>query len=121
MSSPTPRKIKCLSCEVDPECQYVDAKFSPNGKYYILECLGPAFPQYQLRDVKDNSLIEVLDDNSRLKEWSKERAFPKIRYLSVPINDGLYSVRVKLTLPFDLEEEEDVKFPSVVHMYVIKY
>ncbi len=40
MSSLNPRKINCLSCNISENCLYNNAVFSPNGRYYILECLG---------------------------------------------------------------------------------
>ena len=42
-------EIDCVTCDVSKDCQWVDAKFSASGKYYILECLGPGVPNYTLR------------------------------------------------------------------------
>jgi len=44
----------CMSCHVGEHCQYVDAKFSPTGLYYIEQCLGPGIPQYTLRHPLEN-------------------------------------------------------------------
>ena len=39
----------CLTCNSSADCQYVDASFSHSGQYYILACLGPGIPSYNLR------------------------------------------------------------------------
>ena len=39
----------CMSCHLGDQCQFVNAKFSSTGLYYIEECLGPSIPQYTLR------------------------------------------------------------------------
>jgi len=43
-----------MSCHVGDHCQYVDAKFSPTGQYYIEQCLGPGIPQYTLRHPQED-------------------------------------------------------------------
>ncbi|KAG1660976.1 Inactive dipeptidyl peptidase 10 [Nymphon striatum] len=46
---------KCLTCDIGNECLYNDAKFSPNHKYYILECLGPGVPYSALYRIHNNT------------------------------------------------------------------
>jgi len=41
----------CMSCHVGDRCQFVNARFSSTGQYYIEECLGPGIPTYTLRHV----------------------------------------------------------------------
>ena len=38
-----------MSCDLGDQCQYLSAKFSTTGSYYIEECLGPGIPRYTLR------------------------------------------------------------------------
>lgn len=45
---------ECLTCDMDELCQYVNAKFSANGKYYILECEGPGVPEILLKSTVDD-------------------------------------------------------------------
>jgi dipeptidyl aminopeptidase/acylaminoacyl peptidase len=65
--------------------------------------------------VDDNKIIEILENNSELRKWLEERTLPKIRYLTIPTNNG-FNVRVQLILPPSLEEDDDIKYPSVIEM-----
>jgi hypothetical protein len=65
--------------------------------------------------VDDNKLIEILEDNSELRKWTEDRTLPKIRYLTIPTSNG-FNVRVQLILPATLEEDDDIKYPSVVEL-----
>ena len=47
------RKTTCLSCDISKDCQYVDATFTPSGKYYVLACRGPAVPSYHLYSIEE--------------------------------------------------------------------
>lgn len=69
------RQLTCLSCDLGPDCLYNDAKFNPSGRFMILECLGPGMPRTELRS-ENNTLIEVLNDGSRLKQWARQKALP---------------------------------------------
>ena len=38
----------CVSCDEGADCQYVSARFSDTGRFYVLACLGPGVPRYTL-------------------------------------------------------------------------
>lgn len=42
---------KCLTCHEGNSCLYNNAIFSPNGEFYVLECLGPDVPKIQIRSI----------------------------------------------------------------------
>ena len=52
----SPKNITCLTCDIDPDCLYNDATFSPGYTYYVLECLGPGIPRIELRETESNLL-----------------------------------------------------------------
>lgn len=49
MESSMPRTEECITCDMDEECTFFNAIFSPGAKYYVLECLGPGVPWIELR------------------------------------------------------------------------
>lgn len=100
--------MTCLTCNLSSICQYYDATFSANAKYYILECLGPDLPRYEIREVSGNLLRAPLDTNRKLREWSLTRALPNIRFTTVQLPSG-YKAQVQLILPPLLVEEEEIK------------
>ena len=42
------RDVTCISCDIGSHCTYVDASFTPTGRYYVLGCKGPDVPSYHL-------------------------------------------------------------------------
>ncbi|XP_076368716.1 A-type potassium channel modulatory protein DPP6-like isoform X2 [Tachypleus tridentatus] len=110
------RSDMCLTCDLDDQCLYNSAIFSPGAKYYILECLGPGIPRIELRQVNENKLLLLLDNNDELRELYDQRAMPKIRTFKVPLSNG-YSAIVRLFLPPELSDDEITKYPMLVHVY----
>ncbi|XP_022237849.1 prolyl endopeptidase FAP-like [Limulus polyphemus] len=110
------RSDMCLTCDLGDQCLYNSAIFSPGAKYYILECLGPGIPRTELRQVKENKLLLVLDNNDELRELYDQRAMPKIRTFKVPVSNG-YSAIVRLFLPPELRDDEITKYPMLVYVY----
>lgn len=50
----------CLSCSFEyKNCTCFDAKFSENGKFYVLYCLGPGVPKAYLRSVFDSETSTI--------------------------------------------------------------
>lgn len=43
----------CITCNVSDDCQYVDAKFGASGEFYVLGCLGPGVPYFNLYAAPD--------------------------------------------------------------------
>lgn len=49
-------QIICLTCDLNPQCQYNSAIFSPQASYFIVSCDGPGVPFTQLRHALSNKL-----------------------------------------------------------------
>ncbi|KAG1652995.1 Inactive dipeptidyl peptidase 10 [Nymphon striatum] len=92
---------KCLTCDIGNECLYNDAKFSPNHKYYILECLGPGVPYSALYRIHNNTF---------------GKAMPQNRTFLVPLPSKFTAV-VRLYLPPTFREADAKKYPMVVEAY----
>lgn len=54
LADPSLRTPSCISCKLGAGCQYVDASFSPNGRYFVLGCLGPDVPTYRLMEANSS-------------------------------------------------------------------
>ena len=112
---PDPRTIKCLSCDLGLSRTHNEAKFSPTGEYFILECLGPGIPRTELRFVETNELKEVFNTFPWFQDQLNSRAMPTIRYFTVTIDEDIYG-RVKLLLPPGLDEHDSVKYPIIIKL-----
>ncbi|XP_067137376.1 inactive dipeptidyl peptidase 10-like isoform X2 [Centruroides vittatus] len=113
VTSQLPRLTICYTCEMGEGCLYNNAIFSPDSKYYILECLGPKVPRIELRSSSNNNLIKVFDENTNVQELIDSRAFPQVRTFHVPIKNG-FKANVRMLLPPRLRDEEILKYPVVV-------
>jgi dipeptidyl-peptidase-4 len=112
------RKLKvpeCLTCEMDELCQYVNVKFSANGKYYILTCEGPGVPEVILKSTVDDRHV-FLEDNAELKERLKDKAVPKEEYFELELKDGT-TIWVQVYLPPVLNKEHITQYPLLIHTY----
>lgn len=97
---------------------YHNAIFSPNSKYYVLECLGPDIPTsvlYKTSNPKPN-LVAVLQNNTQLKDRMSKMALPQLKTFPVQISGG-YQAHVRLHLPPGLREDEITRYPLVVQVY----
>ncbi|KAK2185845.1 hypothetical protein NP493_221g02021 [Ridgeia piscesae] len=70
-----------------PQCQYVTARVSASGHFYVLACLGPDVPRYTLVDHASNTL-SVLEDNAALRELLATKDLPTKEFVEVPIGGG---------------------------------
>ncbi|CAG2115311.1 unnamed protein product, partial [Medioppia subpectinata] len=94
---------------------YNEPGISPNGRYYISECLGPDIPTTYLLTVDDNKFIETLDINEELRKTFAKTSLPKIKYLTIRSDKGS-DIRIELILPQLLIEDEDTKYPAVIEL-----
>ena len=78
---------------------------------------GPDIPQTFLLAVDGNKFIQILEDNEKLRKWSEARSLPRIKYLTIPTDNG-FSIRVQLILPQSLIEDEEIKYASIIEMLV---
>ena len=110
------RMTHCLTCDLGPGCLYNEAKFSPTNKYYIIECHGPGIPRTELRNVADNSVLQILNTHPKYKDWLDNKIMPKIRILNVPLAGGTHA-RVELLLPPKVTENEaSHHYPMIIDL-----
>ncbi|XP_052674491.1 dipeptidyl peptidase 4-like isoform X7 [Crassostrea angulata] len=108
-------RVTCLTCDYNPDCQYVSASFSHSGKYYILGCLGPAVPYFVLKSTK--SAIEVtFENNDHLKKKLANKALPITEYVNIPINNK-ESMYAKMLLPPILDQKQHYTYPLLLSVY----
>nr|XP_018915973.1 PREDICTED: dipeptidyl aminopeptidase-like protein 6 isoform X1 [Bemisia tabaci]XP_018915974.1 PREDICTED: dipeptidyl aminopeptidase-like protein 6 isoform X1 [Bemisia tabaci]XP_018915975.1 PREDICTED: dipeptidyl aminopeptidase-like protein 6 isoform X1 [Bemisia tabaci] len=96
-------------------CLFNRAHFSPNSKYYILECLGPGVPVVVLMDSIRNARLISLNNNSAIADRYAKMAIPQIKMFQVELESGFHA-QVKLLLPPGLKEYEEMTFPLVLHV-----
>lgn len=75
--------------------------------------MGPDFPVHYLMDTETESVIEMLDNSSALRDWAENRTLPKIRHYAIQTQKR-YDIRVQLILPLRVNELDDAKFPLVM-------
>lgn len=105
---------KTMLLKLSP-CLYTKATFSPNNQYFVRECLGPGVPTVTLHSAPLGRLLYVLDNNTALKEEVDDMGLPVVRTFPVEVSGG-YRAPVKLYLPPGLREEEEFKFPLILHV-----
>ena len=106
------RQHSCLTCDWSPGCLYNEAKISPNGKYMVMECLGPGTPRTELRHL-NNTLIEVLNTNSLMQEREAMKVTPRVKEMRVPL-PGAGFAHMQLLLPDSLSETETTHHHPIV-------
>ncbi|XP_076351079.1 LOW QUALITY PROTEIN: dipeptidyl peptidase 4-like [Tachypleus tridentatus] len=107
---------ECLTCDIGQDCLFNSATFSPDAKFYILDCLGPGVPRVELKAVDGNRLVSTLDNNDALQELYRKRALPQVRTFHVPLEDG-FNANVRLLLPPSLRDDEITQYPMIVFVY----
>ncbi|XP_045180059.2 inactive dipeptidyl peptidase 10-like [Mercenaria mercenaria] len=110
--SPNFHQPFCITCDINENCTYVNAKFGPTGQYYILECLGPGVPYYSFYATPD-TYVTSLEDNSDLERRLSEKLLPKNEFLNISLPDGNF-VLSKLILPPVLDLEELIQYNVIV-------
>lgn len=107
-------KVKKVMVKVSP-CLYNSVKFSPNKQFFVRECLGPSVPYVTLHTTPNGQLVYVLNNNTELRDRVSKLALPDMRTFFVETTGG-YFAPVRLYLPPGLREEEEFKFPMVLHV-----
>ncbi|XP_052813264.1 dipeptidyl peptidase 4-like isoform X1 [Mya arenaria] len=111
------RQVTCLSCDISEDCQFVDATFSPTGKFYILACKGPAVPSYHLYSI-DNGLVITLEDNTELRKMLEDFSLPVQEYVQIPIDeDETEFMWAKVLLPPILKKDEIITYNILFKVY----
>ncbi|KAM3933643.1 inactive dipeptidyl peptidase 10-like [Leptodactylus fuscus] len=94
----------CLTCDLIPDCHFVDVEFSPGGSYFILFCKGPGVPYVSVHQTSNPKDFQTLEDNQPLKMSLFEKDMPETLYRSVQIDN--YDLPVQLTLPSGYQDSE---------------
>ncbi|KAL4217252.1 Inactive dipeptidyl peptidase 10 [Mactra antiquata] len=111
------KHVTCLSCDMGEECEYVDARFSSSGKYYILNCKGPGVPSFHLFST-ESGLVKTLEDNSELKAKLEGITRPVIEYKKIPIDDEETDYMwAKVLLPPVLKKDEIITYNILFKVY----
>ncbi|GAB6021131.1 Inactive dipeptidyl peptidase 10 [Chamberlinius hualienensis] len=103
----------CLTCDLAPDCLYVDAKFSPLASYYVLECQGPSVPSLHVINSTSNKRLKSLNESNTVQERLLLKALPQEKTFRVHINDD-YDANVRLYLPPEFQEDEITQYPLVI-------
>ncbi|CAM1307614.1 Uncharacterised protein g4646 [Pycnogonum litorale] len=107
----------CITCHLGSDCLYNDAIFSSDGKFYILECLGPNVPYSALYKTDDNNtLVRILDRNDEVRKLVASRAMPQNLTFLVPLNSK-FKAEVRLFVPPGFRETNSKKYPMVLQAY----
>ncbi|ESO09361.1 hypothetical protein HELRODRAFT_190469 [Helobdella robusta] len=98
-----------MTCNETSDCQYVAATFGPKARHYILGCLGPRIPTYELKTV-DSERSLMLEDNKKLAEALTAKILPDRKHITVAVGNG-QTATVELIEP---QEEGSKKFPLLI-------
>ncbi|XP_053312008.1 inactive dipeptidyl peptidase 10-like [Spea bombifrons] len=99
----------CVTCDLFPDCNFVDAIFSSDCNYFILYCKGPGTPQVSVHHTQNPRDFLVIEDNKMLRESLSTKDIPEIEFRSIRLDK--YDLTVRLTLPSGYQ---DSLFPLVV-------
>ena len=99
---------QCLTCSTKemvptlrarPPCQFIAAKMSKQGSYYLADCHGPGVPHSTLHDTKSGHLLTLWEDNSRLQRTYRGVDSPTVEYRQVTVPGTQQKAQVMLYLP----------------------
>ncbi|XP_053385906.1 dipeptidyl peptidase 4-like isoform X1 [Mercenaria mercenaria] len=111
------RRVTCVSCDFDEGCQFVEASFTPTGKYYIMACKGPDVPSYHLFSTEDG-FVTTLEDNADLKEKLEDVSMPVTEYIKIPIDEEQTDYMwAKVLLPPILRKDEIITYNILFKVY----
>ncbi|XP_072255145.1 inactive dipeptidyl peptidase 10-like [Pyxicephalus adspersus] len=99
----------CVTCDLIPDCHFVDVEFSPSGSYFILFCKGPGIPQISVHPSNNPKDFLLIESNQALKMYLSTKDMPETMYKTIQI-DG-YDLSLSLTLPSGYQ---DTEYPLVL-------
>ncbi|XP_040197068.1 inactive dipeptidyl peptidase 10-like isoform X1 [Rana temporaria] len=99
----------CVTCDLIPDCHFVDVEFSPRGGYFILFCKGPGIPQISVHSTNNPKDFLLIEDNQVLKTYLGTKDMPETMYRTVQIDD--YDLSIRMTLPSGYQ---DAEYPLVL-------
>lgn len=109
------QKPVCITCSISEDCDWVSADFPDVGDHYMLKCLGPGIPTYTLRSEETDTVITLEDNKDKAEEMAKIQ-FPRTKFMQVPLNSK-QTMWAKLSLPYELKEDEEIKFNLLTSVY----
>lgn len=124
-------KSTCLTCSLPGNQTYYAADFSIPGadRFVVISNKGPGIPNITLYEwtTENNTTatessvqlrpVAALDTNDDLRRTLSNVAMPVSSYLDVPLDNGNFTARVRLTLPADMDRSGATKYPMLVSVY----
>uniref|UniRef100_A0A8C5M7Q3 Inactive dipeptidyl peptidase 10-like n=1 Tax=Leptobrachium leishanense TaxID=445787 RepID=A0A8C5M7Q3_9ANUR len=101
--------LSCISCDLIPDCNFVDVAFSPGGNYFILYCKGPGIPHVTVHQIQNPKAFTVIEDNEILKDALNSKLMPEVEFKSIQLDK--FELPIRLTLPPGFQ---DSQFPLVL-------
>uniref|UniRef100_A0A098LYK4 Dipeptidyl peptidase 4 n=1 Tax=Pantherophis guttatus TaxID=94885 RepID=A0A098LYK4_PANGU len=104
----------CITCDSKEEaCQYFSVSFSPDARYYKLNCYGPGLPYFTLQNSNTGKEVKILENNDNLRNVLKEIQMPSKRLRNITLDGQTYWYQMILPPNFD----ESKKYPLLVDVY----
>ncbi|KAF8323522.1 dipeptidyl aminopeptidase [Cantharellus anzutake] len=94
---------------------YYVASFSPGGRYYVLDHLGPLIPWQKLIQTDNSSFEYTLSDNLALNLTNEEFQAPVVIHSTID-SEG-YELNVKELRPPGMDDSGRVKYPVLFYVY----
>ncbi|KAF7668818.1 hypothetical protein LDENG_00285840 [Lucifuga dentata] len=106
---------QCLTCELNEDrCQYNSAYFSYDASFYRMDCYGPGFPLYTLRDNRGSGAeITILEDNEELKNILSEFQMPTMKHGTLRVAG--FDLWYQMMLPPNFKKSK--KYPLLMDVY----
>jgi hypothetical protein len=91
---------KCLTCslETTEDCKLNKFYLSPNYKYFVQVCFGPAIGNAVVRRTSDLSIVQGIENNQEVKDKLKGRRLTQTMMLNLDV-PGNFKAPVIMYLP----------------------
>jgi dipeptidyl-peptidase-4 len=113
MQSGNESSVLCVTCPLT-DCDYASAQFSPDKKFFLLSCLGPDSPRYE---VMNSSLVlqRTMEDNAEFRGAIAGKSLPqRVFTQDLELPDGIMASSDIYRPP---NVENDSKHPLLVYVY----
>jgi len=90
MNSTDPEGGTCITCDIKA-CDYASAQFSSKKDYFLLSCLGPEIPRYEVWEVISTiDYVLTMEDNAEFKALIDARTTPIRGWLNdIDLGNGI--------------------------------
>lgn len=96
-------------------CLFNSVTFNSKQRYFIRECLGPGVPTVTLHSAPSGQIIYILNNNSVVQQDVADLGLPLVKTFRVEVSGG-YHAPVRLYLPPGIRDDEEFKFPLILHV-----